>query len=462
MDAIVNGKVPLPRVRRPDLPNELSIDHHARAVDRSERAGSRPPTSCASRSISSRSRREPHRDDVRARDVHAQDVRREARAVARRTAPRQDRRDRRRWPTEPRRPPRARQLSAMDRRARSLRRAEEEASTDAASTGTTPRASRKRCASSARRDSVAPPTRMRLRRLAKRDAHEHGLGWERAAMPPAPRGATRARCGSPFRCSRSPGSRVWQLALKPQQATEGGRRDPAQAAAPTPPMAPQPRRSRRPHPAPTVEPDATPEPPAVRVAGPEPVAPAADARRAAARAGDGGRRPTPVPADREEDSRGAHAARTDAQAPAPVVAVAAPAPVLRPRQPRPPPPVPRTPPPAPVHRCPPSRTPEPPKEIEIDDPEAVERDGRRRSRPTTARVSSRKCEGGAELHGDIAVSFQIDGDGQGRQEPAVVEHQESEGRRLHPEGGAELEVPEAAARAPRRASTASRISERVE
>ena len=38
MDAIVNGKVPLPRVRRPDLPNELSsIIMKALAVDPNRR-----------------------------------------------------------------------------------------------------------------------------------------------------------------------------------------------------------------------------------------------------------------------------------------------------------------------------------------------------------------------------------------------------------------------------------------
>ena len=76
MDAIVNGKVPLPRVRRPDLPNELSsiIMRRSRSI---RTAGSRPPIRCGRRSINSRSTRTCG-VDLADRVLHEEDVRRQS------------------------------------------------------------------------------------------------------------------------------------------------------------------------------------------------------------------------------------------------------------------------------------------------------------------------------------------------------------------------------------------------
>ena len=55
-----------------------------------------------------------------------------------------------------------------------------------------------------------------------------------------------------------------------------------------------------------------------------------------------------------------------------------------------------------------------------------------------------KCEGSGSLHGDIAISFEINGAGRVDEEPGVVDDQEHQGRLVHPDRGSLVAVPEAA------------------
>ncbi|HEY5951851.1 MAG TPA: TonB family protein, partial [Kofleriaceae bacterium] len=383
MDAIVNGKVPLPRVRRPDLPNELSsIIMRALAVDANRRYQTaedlrmalehfavKNNLTASTAALASYMRKmfgerpEPWLE-LAARgpniDVEAptQSAHHSWSELARDSFAEGDTQNQ------------FEAKSATDeRRSGSGRRSGVKSAVALGDTIAPPVS-----------DTIGPPISTRETRTSMK------LGWEARSRFAQARGKL---LWVAVPVLAIVGFGIWQLAMRNDDAQPAPARPAAAAHAPTvAPIAPTP----------TVTP-IQPEIPAVRVAGAEPAAEPVAA-------------PAPEPASVDVAKPAKHA-KTDHIAKA---ASAKQTPAATPKAaPTPPPAVIATAPapvpaaaPAPVVVPPPAPAPEP-KEVEVPIPSL--------SNATVSAVASDHsrqlsgCEGSADLHGDVAVSFQIDATG---------------------------------------------------
>jgi TonB family protein len=365
MDSIVNGKVPLPRVRRPDLPNDLSsIIMRTLSVDASRRYQTADDFRVA---IDSFAERHNHNASTSALASYMRKIfgeRPEPWLDAGEDAPHVDVEG----------PTQAAHHSWSEAARGSIG---EDATQDQIDAKTsTDRKARRSGASIAVAvaDTIAPPISNRETRTSMK------LGWEKQGYLAA---HTRNKlfwgAAIALVCIG-----VWKFVIPHDSETK-----PQAAAQTAPPSAP----------APVVTP--IPEPPripAVRVAGAEPVA-------------------APVaPAVVEETPKVEDAAKKDStkRKTAPAKSATAPTKTTPSAPPPPPPAVAPAPLPAPTPAVvtpplPPAPAPEPPKEVEV--PLAT------LSNATVSAVASdhsgqlAQCEGSANLHGDVAVTFQIDATG---------------------------------------------------
>ncbi len=369
MDAIVHGKVPLPRVRRPDLPNELSsIIMRALSVDPARRyqtadelrialdqyaikAGLTASTSALAGYMNKMfgQRPEPWLDDAEGTNIDDDPINVDAEAVTEAA--------RNSWTEIPR---------------DEINAAEKEQSSENAKTRTDGKRRRSGVVNSvATADTIAPPLASNAEIIPPRETRTSmNMAFEAQAKMPTARRSNKAL----FVAVPMLGLSVlaaWQFLLKDPKTTQ------TVAGQPTPTA---------PAPAPAA-PDAR-EVPAVRVAGfeqPDPVVevsppPVAEKKAVA-------KKQTPAPAPAKTPTKVAAApvaaptpAPTPAPAPAPVPVAVAPAP-------------------APQPVAPPEPT------IAMLSNATVSAVASDHARQLT------KCEGTEELHGDVSISFQIDANG---------------------------------------------------
>ncbi|HSD90620.1 MAG TPA: TonB family protein [Kofleriaceae bacterium] len=398
MDAIVHGKVPLPRVRRPDLPNELSsIIMRALSVDPQRRYQTADELRIALDQFAIKAnltastsalagymhkmfgeRPEPWLvEGTTSVDHKPIDVEgpTEAGAAARAS-----------WTEVPRD-----QIAATE---------EEEAAQNASENAKTRTDSKGRLSSrrqavhspAALSDTIAPPMGGTTTIGTKETRTSMKMGWEaQGSMPNIPvRRGKLVWLSVPLLAIA--GLAVWKLALKPADEQKQAAAAPAPAVMNPAPNVAAPAPAPVPTPAPAVN-----GPPAVRVAGFED--PDADAKKPAAAPA-----PAPAPAPVQVAKKSPGTKKSTPSTPAPQKTAATPA------TPAPAPAPAPAPQPAVVPVPAPAPAPAPVKEVEGPVIPTL-------SNATVSAVASdhsrdlAKCEGGAELHGDVAVSFQIDATG---------------------------------------------------
>lgn len=400
MDAIVNGKVPLPRVRRPDLPNELSsIIMKALSVDPGRRFQTADEFRVALEQFALKAQISANTSAL-ATFMHKLFGEKAEPWVDVTGAMPEDARIDVDGPTEAAKVSSGHSWSSLEAIEPIAATAQEEEVEKPVQRGQAPR-HRKSSRNSdmnaavALGDTIPPPNRMDpTPAVLKRPTRTSMNGWE-AQMPPAP--ARNKILVAVVPLVAVAGVALYML-KKPTSTQTAAAQQPAGMT--TPAVA-----TPTPAPAPTVQPIETPAPVAAPpvVEQPAPVAVA---------------EPAPAPAvtvkktDKKSGTHHVTAVAAPAPAPVAVAPTPAPAPALAPA-PTPPPqpqvavvaPPPPPPPPAPVQAA----APEPQKELEAAITVL--------SNATVSAVASDnsrqlgKCEGGATLHGDIAVSFQIDGTG---------------------------------------------------
>jgi serine/threonine-protein kinase len=396
MDAIVNGKVPLPRVRRPDLPNELSsIIMKALSVDPSRRYQTADEFRIALEQFALKAQVTSNTSAL-ATFMHKLFGEKAEPWVDITGAIPEDARIDVDGPTEAAKVSSGHSWSSLGDVEQIAATAQEEAAAvPVVARGQSPRhrkSSRTSGMNLALGDTIPPPqSRMDpTPAVLKRPTRTSMNGWE-AQMPPAPARNKKIVAAVLPLVAIAGVAGFMLLENHPTSQTSAAQQPTNTAAMATPPVvAPTPA-------APTVQPIETPapvaetppaveEPPAVVEAAPEPA--------------------KTVTVKKSERKTTHHAA---APAPAPVAApVAPPAP--------PPAPVPAPQPQVAVQAPPPAPAPAPVPAV-VEQPKVIEPQIQLLSNATVSAVASDnarqlgKCEGGATLHGDIAVSFQIDAAG---------------------------------------------------
>jgi TonB family protein len=372
MDSIVNGKVPLPRVRRPDLPNDLSsIIMRTLSIDANRRYQTADDLRVALDSFTERHNLNASTSAVASYMKKIFGERPEPWHEAE-TAPNVDVEG----------PTQAAHHSWSEINAGSLGAAETQDQVDAKTS--TDRKSRRSGASlaAAVADTIAPPISTRETRTSMK------LGWEKQGyLPPHARNKLAWAAAIVLI-----GIGVWKFVIP--HSSEPAPRAASQSVEPAKPQAPIV--------TPIVEPAHI---PAVRVAGAEPApAPVVAAPE-----------PEPQPEPKQVATKPAPAKSASTKpAPTKTAAKTAPPPPVAPPAPAKPAvapaPVPAAAPaPVVVAPPPPAPAPEPPKEVEVPIASL--------SNATVSAVASdhsaqlSQCEGSASLHGDVAVSFQIDATG---------------------------------------------------
>jgi eukaryotic-like serine/threonine-protein kinase len=376
MDAIVHGRIPLPRVRRPDLPPELegivlralatdpekryqSADELRIALDRhAAKMGFSTATSALASFMQDTFGEvpEPWLDTAGETSLDHKPVDVDGPTEAARNS----------WTEFPR--------DAL---------ADEAAGSEDAKTRT---GSKKRGRRSAAQDAVALSDTIAPPIAAKETRTSLKLGWEsQSSMSAArPERSKYVFLAIPPLLAVA-GLAVWKLVLDDGSPRPAAGPDQPQVAAVDP--AP-------PEPLPIVAPaPPPPERPIVRVAGPDPDAPPPD--------------PTPPPPVTEPTKP---APKPNKKSPAPAPKKAPPAPATQPVAPTPPPPPTPAPAATPTPAVAPAPVPpEPPKVVEPQiatiSPSTVSSIAANHSRQLAA------CEGGEDLKGDVTVSFQVDANG---------------------------------------------------
>ncbi len=380
MDAIVNGKVPLPRVKRPDLPNELAtIIMRALSVEPARRyqtadelrialdqfavkANLTASTSALAGYMTKMfgDKPEPWLDNAATSAVDLPAI-------------------------DPSAPPfggadgRAHGPAIDPTAATGVHTSWTEIPRDEAATAVDAEAEPAKTITDGKRrrksapaielgtaDTVAPPIRNPETRTSAR------MAWEQGVLPEAPPMKLSAKLGfmaMPVVLAIA-GIAMWQFVLR-------GPKTEVAVAKPTP----------SPSPSPTPNPTPTPDPTPSVMATPTPPPPP----------------PTPPPAPPPHDATVAHSKPT--RSPSPLVAkVVAPTPPPPAPTPAPTPPPPPTP-PAPAPAPPPPPPPEAPPEIAQLSASTVSAVAGDHARQLAA------CENGEELHGDVSITFEVDASG---------------------------------------------------
>jgi eukaryotic-like serine/threonine-protein kinase len=391
MDAIVNGKVPLPRVRRPDLPNELSsIIMKALSVDPGRRFATADELRIALEQFALKAQISANTSALATYMF---------KLFGEKAEP---------WvevtgalvpganfdvdgPTEAAKVSAGHSWSSFEGEAIAATAQEEEEEIAPVEPGKSyvgkSRRSGRIANAVALGETIPPPVKSDPTPAPARPTRTSMNGWEAAQLPPAPgRNMKVALAVVPLLAIA--GFAIWQLAVKSPKTQQPAAQP--QAAVVAPPPAPTP----------SVQPIETPPAPAPA---PAPVAAPVEAPVAEAVVEAGVVDKT---TKRNVVKRGKVTAPAPAPpAPAPVV-VQAPAP---------------TPPPAPTPA--PAPAPPPPQQVVApvpavaEQPKVIEQTMQMLSNATVSAIASdhsgqlAKCENGSSLHGDIAVSFQIDGTG---------------------------------------------------
>jgi serine/threonine protein kinase/outer membrane biosynthesis protein TonB len=400
MDAIVNGKVPLPRVRRPDLPNELSsIIMRALSVDPNRRYQTadelrialdqfaiKANLQCSTSALAGYMNKmfgekpEPWLDTTGATDHKPSiDVEGPTAGVSEPLKPHNS------WTEIPR-----------DQIEADTSIGENDGDGDDKKTRTDGKGNKSGRVSARRssvnnavalQDTIAPPISTKETRTSLK------MGWEAGAMPKAPPRRSKALLLA-LPVVAVIGFAGWHYTTKQTEQTPSSQ-PVAATMTPTPPPV-----VATPQPAPTPAAAVVEEPPAIRVTGFQ----------------DDTAKPTPPPAPPAPAVKHVTVKKTPVQTkvtPAPQKAAPAPAPTPV-ATPTPAPAPTPTPPPAPTPTPPPAQpaivAPPAPQIVEAPQMAVL-------SNATVSAVASDhsrelgKCEGGVQLHGDVAVSFQIDGSG---------------------------------------------------
>jgi serine/threonine-protein kinase len=395
MDAIVNGKVPLPRVRRPDLPNELSsIIMKALSVDPSRRFQTADEFRVALDQFALKAQITGNTSAL-ATFMHKLFGEKAEPWVDMTGALPEPARIDVEGPTEAAKVSSGHSWSSLDAVEPIAATAQEEVAEKPIQRGQAPRhrkSSRTSGMNIALGDTIPPANRMDATPSPKRPTRTSMNGWE-AQIPPAP--ARNKRIMAAVIPLVAVAGVAGFLLLKKQPTSQSSpAQQPTNTAAMATPQVVAPTPS-----GPTVQPIETAEPIAAPPAVEDP-APVAAAEPAPQAASDAAKSVTVKKTERKPTH---HTAAVVAPTPAPVAApIPAPAPAPAPT---PPPQVAvQAPPPAPVPAV-------------AEQPKVIEQQVQLLSNATVSAVASDnarqlgKCEGGSTLHGDIAVSFQIDGTG---------------------------------------------------
>jgi TonB family protein len=395
MDAIVNGKVPLPRVRRPDLPNELSsIIMKALSVDPSRRFQTADEFRIALEQFALKAQITGNTSAL-ATFMHKLFGEKAEPWVDITGAVPETARIDVDGPTEAAKVSSGHSWSSLEVVEPIAATAQEEVAEKPVQRGQAPRhrkSSRTSGMNLALGDTIPPPNRMDpTPAVLKRPTRTSMNGWE-AQMPPAP-ARNKKIVATVIPLVAIAGVAGFLLLKNQPDAQPAAAQQPTNTAAlATPPVAAPS--------APTVQPIETAAPVVETPPAVEQAAPVAEAAPEAAP-----EVTKSVTVKRPERKSSTHHAAAVAPEPEPVAAP--------------------TPPPAPV----PAPTPAPQVAVQapapapapvpavVDPPKVIEQQIQLLSNATVSAVASDnarqlgKCEGGATLHGDIAVSFQIDGTG---------------------------------------------------